>query len=215
MDQRAIGEPSLDGFSPFDPRVLESPHPAWAMLRREAPIYRVDMPGVPAPVFMVTRRKEIESIVANPSLFSNHPVPSVWRWGEFESEIAAAFAKCGRKVAFTLATSDPPEAPEYRRIAENRLNRRRVLEMQPELNAVVGRLMAAIPENEPCNFVEAFSVPLPLLVICLILGIPYEDANFIRFFSDEFAHLVDPVFFTERAVKAADTVADGYLYCER
>jgi cytochrome P450 len=72
-----------------------------------------------------------------------------------------------------------------------------------------------MPAGEPFNFVEGFSVPLPLLVICLILGVPYEDADFIRYFSDEFAHLVDPVFSTERAAKAADTVADGYLYFER
>jgi len=198
-------------FNPFDPDHLSSPGPGWALLRKEAPIYRVAMPG-PALVFIATRKRDIEAIARDTETFSSNPVPSVWRWGEFDPEIAEVFAASGYKVVQTLQASDPPMSLAYRRIAEEALNRKKVIALEPEINAITERLLAAMPDGEPFNFVDAFSVPLPLEVICLILGMPYEDAMFLKFYSDEFTHLVDPVHPLPRAIEATRTIVKGYRY---
>jgi len=201
----------IAAFNPFDPAHLSAPGEGWALLRKEAPIYRMPIPG-PAPVFLATRKRDIEAIARDTETFSSNPVPSVWRWGEFDPEIAEVFAESDYKVVQTLQASDPPLSLAYRRIAEEALNRKKVVALEPEISAIVDRLMAALPDGEPVNFVDAFSVPLPLEVICLILGMPYEDAMFLKFYSDEFTHLVDPVHPLPRAIEATRTIVKGYRY---
>lgn len=202
---------ALAAFNPFDPDHLSSPGPGWELMRKEAPIYRLDIPS-PTPTFIATRKKDIELIARDTETFSNNPVPTVWRWGEFEPAIAEVFARSGYKVVHTLQASDPPMSLAYRKIAEEALTRKKVIELGPEIDAIIDRLMNAIPDGERINFVDAFSVPLPLEVICLILGMPYKDAMFLKFYSDEFTHLVDPTHSTERAVKATETIVEGYSY---
>ncbi len=201
----------IGAFNPFDPDHLSSPGPGWALMRKEAPIFRLDIAS-PTPVFIATRKRDIEMIARDTETFSSHPQPSVWRWGEFDPEIAEVFAESGYKVVQTLQASDPPGSLAYRRIAEEALNRKKVIELGPEIDRIIDRLMAALPDGERVNFVDAFSVPLPLEVICLILGMPYKDAAFLKFYSDEFTHLVDPTHSTERAIEATRTVVKGYKY---
>lgn len=203
---------TLEEYSPFDPQTLSCPHAAWAMLRRESPIHQVEIPDVEIPVFFVTRRSDIEYICERPEVFSNHPPATVWRWGDFEPEIADAFAKSGYKVVQTLATADPPDAQRYRKIAEQFLSAPNIREMEPTIKENIEHLCDQFPEGEVFNFVESYSIPLPLKVICLILGLPYSDADFLLHYTEEFTKLVDPTYPKERAVQAADAVADGYKY---
>ena len=198
-------------FNPFDPEHLSSPGEGWALLRKEAPIYRLATPG-PAPVFIATRKRDIEAIARDTKTFSSNPVPSIWRWGEFDPKIAEVFDESGYKVVQTLQSSDPPMSLAYRAIVEQALNRKKVIALEPEIDAITDRLMAALPDGERVNFVDAFTVPLPLEVICLILGMPYADAPFLKFYSDEFTHLVDFVHPLPRAVEATRTIVKGYRY---
>lgn len=198
-------------FNPFDPDHLSAPAEGYALMRKEAPIFRLPLPG-PSPVFIATRKKDIEAIARDTATFSSYPVPSVWRWGEFDPEIAEVFKEAGYKVVQTLQASDPPLSLAYRRIAEQALNRKKVIELEPEISRIIDGLMAALPHGEAVNFVDAFSVPLPLEVICLILGMPYADSAFLKFYSDEFTHLVDPVHPLSRAIEATKTIVKGYKY---
>jgi len=207
MTQKA----DVSTFNPFDPGHLSSPGAGWALLRQEAPVFRAPIPA-PAPVFIVTRKRDIEAIARDTETFSSVPVPAVWRWGDFQPEIAEIFAEAGYKVVQTLQASDPPVTSAYRQIAEQALNKKKVVALQPEIDRIVDRLMASIPDGEAVNFVDAFSVPLPLEAICLILGMPYKDAAFLKFYSDEFTHLVDPVHPLNRALEATRTIVKGYRY---
>ena len=63
------------------------------MLRKEAPVFRVDLPGSPVPVFLVTRRRELEFVTQHTELFTNQPPRGMWRWPELhEPAVAEAFA---------------------------------------------------------------------------------------------------------------------------
>lgn len=202
----------LSDYRPLDPGTLSCPHAWWSMLRREAPVIQIQFPDVDVPVFLVTRKKEIMYACDHPEIFSQHPPPSVWRWGNFEPDIDREFSKCGYKVVQTLATADPPDAQRYRAVIDERLNRRRVPEYEPMIRDIIADLVKALPENEPFNFVRSFSIPLPLEVICLILGLPYSDADFLERYTDEFVRLIDPSHSKQEAIEAARNVADGYSY---
>lgn len=206
------GEKTLDDFQLFDPQNLSCPHAGWALLRDKAPIYPIQIPSAKVGVYVAAGREEIEFICRRMDLFSNRPVASIWRWGEFDKEIADVFDTSGQKVVYTLQTTDPPESQMYRKVLTDVVGPGTIRKWRAPITDIVADLIAAIPDGEEINFVEAFSVPLPLKVICLILGIPYEDSTFFRFYSDEFTHLVDPTHPTERAIEATRTVVKGYAY---
>jgi cytochrome P450 len=207
---------TIDKFQPFDPAHLSSPHAGWALLRREAPVYRVHMPQVRVPVYLITRRQEIAHITSHPELFSNSPEPSIWRWGDFEEpEIAAVFKEAGYKVVPSLQTAEPPLAQQHRKLLEDALSRREVAALKADIAALIDQLIDGIESEKPFDFVDAYSVPLPLLVILRLLGIPYDQHDFFRKYTDEFAFLLDPTSSTARAAEAAKTIVAGYRYFEQ
>lgn len=203
----------LADFQLFSPENLACPHQAWKMLREEAPVYPIDVPGARVPVYVVTGRDEIDFIARHTDKFSNKPDASIWRWGEdFGPEIDAAFKASGHNVVRTLQSTDPPDSMMYRNVLTDVIGPGKVKNWRERIEAIIDDLLQQIPDDEAVNFVEAFSVPLPLKVICLILGIPYSDSKFFRFYSDEFTHLVDPTHPLDRALVATETIVKGYDY---
>lgn len=203
-------------FQIFAPENLSCPHQGWAMLREKAPVYPIEVPGARVPIYVVTGRDEIDFVARHTELFSNKPDASIWRWGEdFGPEIAERFDAAGHNIVRTLQATDPPNSMLYRKVLTDVIGPGSVKKWRDRIAAIVDGLVADIPEGEPINFVEAFAVPLPLKVICLILGIPYSDSDFFRFYSDEFTHLVDPTHPLDRALTATDTVIKGYDYIRK
>jgi cytochrome P450 len=213
-----VGAPAtghLSGLNMFSPERLSCPYEAWERLQKEAPVFRVEIPGLSTPVFLVTGRKCIDQIARQSELFSNAAVAEVWRWGDMPPEIKGMFAERGYKVVHTLQSSDPPVHGKYRRIAEAAVSIAKVKALKPKIDALVRELVAALPENETFDFVDRFSVPLPMQVICLILGLPVEDADYLRRESDWFVQMVDTSFPMPKAIEATKHVVEGYDYFRR
>ena len=202
----------LADLNVFDPERLSCPYTTWAKLQREAPLFRLHLPGVSAPVFMATRRSDIERIARDTDNFSSKPVGEVWRWGDFTPEIAALFSDQGYEVVHTTVTSDPPNHKQYRELAETALSPHKIQAWKPKVVEIVDGLMADIPDDERFDFVERFAVPLPMQIICLILGLPTADAKYLRHYSDLFVQLVDPSSSPDKAMEGAKAVVAGYDY---
>lgn len=202
----------LSDFNPLDPGTLSSPHPWWAAMRRESPVHRIEIPGVAVPTYCVTRKRDIEEVCRRTDLYSGKPDPSVWRWADFQPELEAVFADGGYKLAHTLQTSDPPIHAQYRAIATAALSRERVTAMRPKVQAAVDELLANARSNEVIDFVPAYAIPLPLWVICDLLGLPRSDADFLVAFTDAHMRLVDPTVPLEEAVKLAALSREGQKY---
>jgi cytochrome P450 len=199
-------------FNPLDPETLSSPHPWWAAMRRESPVHRIEIPGVAVPTYCVTRKRDIEEVCRRTDLYSGKPDPSVWRWADFQPELEAIFADGGYKLAHTLQTSDPPIHAQYRAIATAALSRERVAAMRPKVQAAVDELLLSARSADVIDFVPAYAIPLPLWVICDLLGLPRSDANFLVAFTDAHMRLVDPTVPIDEAVKLASLSRDGQKY---
>jgi cytochrome P450 len=203
---------SLAELDLLDPDQLSNPHDGWAALQREAPIYRMAIPGVSVPVFMVTSRQLIERIARDTDHFSSAPVGEVWRWGDFPPEIESLFTAKGYKVVHTTVTSDPPHHTKYRTIVETALGPSKIAALKSRIVELVDELVLGLPENQPFDVVERFAAALPLRVICLIMGFPIEEADYLRHESDLFVQLVDPSSSPEKAMEGARAVVEGYDY---
>jgi cytochrome P450 len=166
---------TLDTFNPFDAAVTTCPYPYLATLRAEAPVLWSEA----AQSFVVSRHDVVMRIIRDPGLFSSQfgragrPVPPEWR-----DRIDAVIAEGYPRVA-TLLTADPPAHTRYRRLVSKAFSPAAVAALEPQIRAITRRLINAWAGRRSIEFVEAFSVPLPVEVIARALNVP--DSHLAKF----------------------------------
>ncbi|MEU8194301.1 cytochrome P450 [Microbispora amethystogenes] len=71
---------------------------------------------------------------------------------------------------------DPPDHTRYRRLLTGQFTVRRMKQLEPRIHDITeSRLDAMEREGAPADLVRSFALPIPSLVICEMLGVPYED----------------------------------------
>ncbi|SEP50895.1 cytochrome P450 [Amycolatopsis saalfeldensis] len=165
---------------PFErPNVLEIA-PLYRVLRREGPLVRVTTPAGD-PAWLVTAFEQAREIFADPRFGRSHPAP-----------------KQASMISDAAVLSGPQGDYETERASHSRLrkllvpafsaNRMRRLgdHIQELADRCLDELAAAhdAAPGEPVNLHEFLSFPLPVLVICELLGVPYEDRAKFRDLSD-------------------------------
>jgi cytochrome P450 len=80
---------------------------------------------------------------------------------------------------------DPPEHTRLRRLVASAFTARRVEELRPTVTGLVDEMLAAMADlPRPADLVAHFSLPLPVRVICELLGVPAEDQDIFHGWSD-------------------------------
>jgi len=82
---------------------------------------------------------------------------------------------------------------QMRRLLTPAFSARRIARLRPHVRELVDGLFDGMERGTPpVDLHEALSFPLPALVICELLGVPYEDREDFRRWSDEAAHMEEP-----------------------
>ena len=77
-----------------------------------------------------------------------------------------------------LGMTDPPYHTKLRRLLTPEFTMRRLQRLRPRIVQIVdGRLDAIEAAGPPADLVDLFAMPIPSLVICELLGVPYEDRD--------------------------------------
>jgi cytochrome P450 len=80
---------------------------------------------------------------------------------------------------------DPPDHTRLRRLVAKAFTAKRVEQFRPRVTQIVdGLLGTMIDAGPPADLMEAVSWPLPITVICEMLGVPYEDREKFRAWTD-------------------------------
>lgn len=145
---------------PFDPAT------GYAALRGHQGIAKVATPvGVDAWVF--SRYDEVRKVLADPRLSSRvapstHVVPGA----DLEREVESG----------SILQSDGERHAYLRRLLTSEFTVKRVQALRPRIQELVEEHIDALLAHEgPVDLVQAFALPIPSLVICELLGVPYAD----------------------------------------
>lgn len=125
-------------------------------------------------VFLVTRYDDVKTVLSDHARFSNGRPPGFVVPGAppIDEQEAA------RNRAGNLLGLDPPEHQRLRRMLTPEFTIRRIKRLQPRIVEIVdAQLDALAAAGPPADLVEHFALPIPSLVICELLGVPYADRD--------------------------------------
>ena len=203
---------SPDSFDPLAPETLACPHAYWATLRAQAPVQRIHVPGNDRPVFMISRRADVQAVAMDPATYSSEVPSDIWRWGDLGPVLQPHLLAEGWGIIHTIASADPPMHTLYRKIVNGLFLSNKVKALVPALQAAIDALMVAIPRGESFDFMTGFAIPLPIAMIGDMLGLPEENRPLIRRYTDAFVAMVDPTSSPEATKAAVSVFAEGQHY---
>jgi cytochrome P450 len=204
-DGRTDGTLTADRVVPLDAAFFADPHALYARLRVEEPVARAVTP-VGLPVWLVTRYDDVREALTDPRLAKDAD--------GFSRVLESKPLPSGSRVAFTqelnrhLLSTDPPDHTRLRKLVSRAFTVRAVAALRPQVEAIAGRLadrMAAGPAE--VDLLDAFAFPLPMGVICELLGVPEGERTSFRRWSNTL--LASDGTVDERT--AAGTAMAGYL----
>jgi cytochrome P450 len=191
----AVGD-SLPALPFARPDILDIA-PLYRTLQGGAPVVRVRTPAGDLG-WLVLRHEHVRTLMANADLGRGHPDP-------------------GRAARFTNASvvggprgsaeTDRADHARQRMVQNRSFSVRRMEALRPRVQAIVDELLEALAaRTPPADLHDALSFPLPVLVICELLGVPYEDREDFRRWSDGAVHMGD-----RTAAAAAGRRLDDYI----
>ena len=158
--------PAARGTCPFDPP------PGYEQARRQDPVARVRFwDGSSA--WMVTRYEDVRAVLGDRRFSADATRPNF------------PFATPGRRELSNVGQSfirmDDPEHSRLRRMLTGDFMLKKMTALRPQVQQIADDLLDKMTTGRTeADLVAGFALPLPSLVICLLLGVPYEDHEFFQ-----------------------------------
>ncbi|GLZ34057.1 cytochrome P450 [Lentzea sp. NBRC 105346] len=145
--------------------------PTYARLRRDEPIVRLRFP-YGGEGWLVTRYDDAKAVM------SDHRFSRSAAVGNDVPRMAPNLV-----VGGSLLTMDPPDHTRLRRLVSKAFTVRRMEELRPRAQQITDELIDAF--DDPADLVEGLAMPLPITIICELLGVPFEDRTDFRTWSEQ------------------------------
>ena len=159
-----MAEDSVPLSYPFARPAPLDPSPEYAELRARCPVARVSMPSGD-PAYLVVGYDDVRTVLSDPR-FSRE---ATTRPGTPRISAAPQQFK-------SLLNLDPPEHTRVRKLVSREFTARRVAALRPRIQEHTDALLDEMEEaGPPVDLVSALAFPLPVAVICELLGVPFED----------------------------------------
>jgi cytochrome P450 len=148
------------------------PAPELAELRAGKGIKRIRTAfGMEA--WLVTRFADVREVLSDPVRFSNARLQEA---GRPPGLPPVSPEERSRQLAGNLLAADPPEHTRLRRMLTPEFTVRRMRRLEPRIREIVDEHLDAMERHgPPADLVAEFALPVPSLVICELLGVPYAD----------------------------------------
>ena len=150
------------------PEFWVDPYPVFAQLRAESPVLWHD----DCQLWTVARHDDVVRISRDPATFCSGK-------GVLPSDRQRSISG-----AESILFLDPPDHQRQRKLVSPAFTPRRISALEQRVREIACSLLDAIDPNEPVDFAPAIAEPLPLLVIAEMLGVPAEDRDRFKTWSD-------------------------------
>lgn len=159
------------------PELLADPYRGYGRLREEAPVLRGRYLDE-SPIWYVTRYDGVRTVLGDPRFATNAPDAEAGSARERMLKTFGVPDELAPYVVDTILSTDGPTHTRLRKLVSRAFTVRRVAELRPSVERITSELLdelAAAGGAGPVDLVERFCYPLPITVICDLVGIPVTD----------------------------------------
>jgi len=186
------------------------PHAALAWLRANSPVYWHPGEGPGQPGFWaVTKHSDVEYVSRHPGLFSSYRRLALF------SEMPYEDIETHRLMMLNM---DPPRHTRQRGFVSRVFTPKAVGQMEADVMRICSTLLDEVAPRGEADFVRDIAAPLPLHVLCELMGVPAQDRPRLFRLSNQLAGYTGDEFVTCPAARAADAMRDAaleyYLYAD-
>ncbi len=177
------------------------PYPTYRALREHEPVK-----SMPNGSYFLTRYDDLLTAYKNTKVFSSD------KKREFAPKYGASLLY--EHHTTSLVFNDPPAHTRVRRLIMGALSPRAIAEMEPNLIALVDRLLVALAGKGDVDLIEDFAAAIPIEVIGNLLGVPEEERQPLRGWSLAILGALEPVIGTDAFARGNNAVREFLSYLE-
>jgi cytochrome P450 len=181
-------------FNPLSPEFIRNPYPYYHHLRTTDPVHRS-----PLGFFVASRHADINFVLRERGFGKDFVGRMTRRFGrEMLDE------PIYRSMRHWMLQQDPPDHTRLRGLVVKAFTARRVEDMRPRIQQIVDTALDRVAANGHMDLIADFAFPLPVTVICDMLGIPEEDHAIFFSSARTGGRLLDPVPLTRAEIDDAN-----------
>ena len=148
-------------FNPMDPEFVADPYPTYHRLRVEDPVHHS-----PLGFWVLTRYADVMGMLRDPRLIKE-PIAAF---------VAARFGiAVPPGLGLSMLDRDPPDHTRLRGLVSKAFTPKALESLRPHIQQIVDDLLAHAAGKGRMDLIEEFAYPLPVRVICEMLGVPVAD----------------------------------------
>jgi hypothetical protein len=168
----------------FDPAIRADPYPGYARLRREAPVCETPWGG-----WIISRYADCLALLKDPRASSDPGQSNAYR-SAVERGLIDPDEALGRTPPFLI--TDPPGHTRLRGLVSKAFTPNVIEGLRARVQQIVDELFDRAGERGVTELIEEIAYPLPVRVICELLGVPAEDHQTFKEWSRLLARSMDP-----------------------
>jgi len=176
-----------------------TPHEWFTFLRNEHPVYRHPGSDGDTDFYCITKHADLRYVSKNPAIFSSEAMSTMLR----DPDPASV-----ESMRLIMLNMDPPKHRQYRAIVNKAFTPRMVRGLEGAVERMVDKIIDAVAEKGECDFVDELAAPLPMLVICEMMGVPEEDRRAIYDLGNKMVGFDDPDFQGDDAAASPGVVSE-------
>src|SRR5262245_40575066 len=160
------------------PEFVADPYPTYHRLRTEDPVHQH-----PLGFWVLTRYEDVVSVLRD-ARFVKEPIAAV---------VASRMGGATPPVPLSMLERDPPHHTRLRGLVSKAFTPRVVEALRPDIQQIVDGLLDRVAGTHTMDLVEDFAYPLPVVVICQLLGVPVEDRERFKTWGVDIARGLDAI----------------------
>lgn len=160
------------------------PYDLFSSLREQAPVHYSERYRS----WMLFGYDAVSQALKDPRFLSDRITPYIENYlpKDADPDVITTLRVLQKWMVFT----DPPEHFRLRKLVSHAFTPRAIKNLEARITVVAGELVDALPEHGRVDLVRDFAYPLPAIVIAEMLGVPVEDRDAFKTWSDDLTALV-------------------------
>jgi cytochrome P450 len=160
-------------FDPYDYEIDANPHPIWRRMRDEAPLYRNEKYDF----YALSRFDDVLEASVDAETYSS-------AYGTVLEMMQDKPSTDGAMMIWL----DPPAHTRLRKLVSRAFSPQRIAALEDEIRRIAAGYLDRYLGTRGFDYVADFGAKLPMMVIGAMLGVPEEDRDDIRVWTDEMLH---------------------------